>query len=359
MPELHFQAVFYDGQTPKAHAARVQVLNRDLVVRYDGAPAEIWLLDDVIILQRPRDGLEGIIGNWHKPDQQLLVDDIALFRQLINRIPKPTRRRDQLKIPLAILSIMAAFVIAVTIIIPYFATSFAPLIPFEWEAKLGKNMYAQWMDGEQICSHPEGIAALHTLQTKLPFKHTIQLAVMRSDKANAFTLPGGYIVLLEGLIREAESPEEVAGILAHELGHVYHRHILERTLNTVGIGLMVDMFTGGGGTAIYATSAILQLSFSREQEAEADRYALTLLDQNHINPTRMADFFSRAAKTKEGKQWQEMLEFLSTHPAAQARMDDIRQWAAEQKTDYQPVLSLPEWDALKNICADSTENRNL
>ncbi len=101
-----------------------------------------------------------------------------------------------------------------------------------------------------------------------------------------------------------------------------------------------------------ALSKLLQLSFSREQEAEADRYALTLLDQNHINPTRMADFFSRAAKTKEGKQWQEMLEFLSTHPAAQARMDDIRQWAAEQKTDYQPVLSQPEWDALKNICND-------
>nr|MBI3612912.1 M48 family metallopeptidase [Nitrospirota bacterium] len=106
-------------------------------------------------------------------------------------------------------------------------------IPTEWEQPIGEAARSQFLAGQTVVKEGPAVAALQEITKRLadaasgnPYK--FEVTVVRSDIVNAFALPGGYVVVFTGLLKKAESPEEVAGVLAHELNHVLLRHGLER-----------------------------------------------------------------------------------------------------------------------------------
>ena len=139
--------------------------------------------------------------------------------------------------------------------------------------------------------------------------------------ANAFALPSGTIVLTDELVALAEHDEEIEAVLAHEVGHVVHRHGLRQAIQNsmlaVGIVLLVGDLSAASGLVAALPTALAEASFSREFELEADEHARAYLELHGIDPARLAHLLVRMEESYgEGIE----IPFLSTHPATEDRI---------------------------------------
>ena len=143
--------------------------------------------------------------------------------------------------------------------------------------------------------------------------------------ANAFALPSGIVVITDQLVALAEGTDQVAGVLAHELGHVVHRHALRSVLQQAGVAVMIAA-TMGDVASISSLAAtlpvvVVELQYSRRFESEADAYAVSLLEKRGLPPEALAEMLERLS---EGAGEVEIPEYLSTHPDTQERIRAIR-----------------------------------
>jgi predicted Zn-dependent protease len=155
---------------------------------------------------------------------------------------------------------------------------------------------------------------------------------------NAVAGLGGRVVVYDGLIREAESPEELAGVLAHEIEHVKRRHIIQGLIaKLVTTGAFRYAFAGKGAPA----ELLLNLSFSRDEEREADEGGLERLRAAKIDAAGFLAFFERQAKQTSAA------ALLSDHPSNKGRSELARKYLGGPS---EPVLSPQEWRDLRGIC---------
>ena len=131
---------------------------------------------------------------------------------------------------------------------PQLLVAAAPLVPHQVARGLGEPM-AEMMAGEdKACRNPAGQRALTKLVARMQpregFVEPVRVRVSRSGQINAFTLPGGDVILMSGLIAAAESPDEVAGVLAHEFGHVQQRHPNQALIRHFGLGVFIEGLGG-------------------------------------------------------------------------------------------------------------------
>ena len=192
-------------------------------------------------------------------------------------------------------------------------------ISVEQEAKLGEIIFAQQKNGLKLVEG-ESLAMVRDIGEKLTrdSRYKFQFFVTDDVSVNAFAMPGGYVVMHTGLLQLAATPEEVAGVLAHEVQHVEQRHSLRGIAQSLGMTAAIGLLLGDISSIALLGGELLQLKFSRDHETEADREGLKVLVAAKINPAGMRDFFGKmAAQSKLD------LGFLSTHPASDERMADI------------------------------------
>jgi Zn-dependent protease with chaperone function len=201
-------------------------------------------------------------------------------------------------------------------------------IPVEWEQKLGESAYRDFLSHQEVMKDGPAVAALGEMTQRMtvqipdnPYK--FEVTVVKSDVVNAFALPGGYVVVFTGLMKKAESGEEVAGVLSHELNHVLQRHGLERIVKNLGLMTVMAIVFGDQqglvGMMKQFGVELLTLKFGREQESEADLKGLQLLQRAKIDPSGMIRFFERLSEKDEGR-----VEWLSTHPMSAARAERLK-----------------------------------
>ncbi|MBV8209343.1 MAG: M48 family metallopeptidase [Burkholderiaceae bacterium] len=145
--------------------------------------------------------------------------------------------------------------------------------------------------------------------------------------ANAFALPGGTVLVTDQLAELATDDAALAGVLAHEIGHVEKRHVLRQIISSSVVGVVIAMIAGDVSSVTVALPAALaQLSYSRDMEREADAYAVELLQQHSIPVEPFADLLQRLQKDSGGGAdgWG---RYLTTHPATEQRVAAIRQAA--------------------------------
>lgn len=168
--------------------------------------------------------------------------------------------------------------------------------------------------------------------TDLPYTFTI----LNDDKVNAFALPGGYVYITRGLLALAENEAEMAGVMAHEIGHVTARHTAQRysSAQAANLGLMVlgvlgsaaGVPSGVGQLASFGAQAALQ-SYSREQELEADRLGVRYLRRAGYSPKAMTSFFvkmqahARLERTMAGDKEETPHNIMATHPRTADRIN--------------------------------------
>lgn len=294
---------------------------------------------------------------------RLVVESPALIAALSARAPRLAARESgssRLALHWAGLLALSIAVLLATLWfgLPRFADEVARIVPRQWEAELGESLvgpvlraFAQLDDTEDVafCTAPGGVASLAELTRRLapaesPYPFVVRVANL--EMVNAFALPGGQILIAEGLLRIAESPDEVAGVLAHEMGHVLHRHSTAAIIEGLGLAFLFGLLLGDAGTGVLAgTSEVLvSLRFRREAESEADARALALLERAGVSSGGLADFFERMQR-KAGD-WPAVLRLLSTHPPTESR----RRLAKEHEAPGAPSLDEDEWRRLKAIC---------
>ena len=226
------------------------------------------------------------------------------------------------------------------------------LIPPEWEKQIGDSAMQDMLAHEEVVREGPAVDAVKEMTTRLteqiansPYRFTV--TVVKSPVVNAFALPGGSVVVFTGLIKEAKSPEEVAGVLGHELNHVLERHGMERIVKTLGVMAVAAIVFGDQqgliGLARQLGIEIVTLKYNRDQETEADLTGLRLLHKAKVDPAGMIAFFERLAQSEKDKQ---RVELLSTHPMSTLRAERLK---AELKTlpKFAPEPFALDWEAVQ------------
>jgi predicted Zn-dependent protease len=230
---------------------------------------------------------------------------------------------------LAVALVAALFWAIVDRALPFAAARVAEHIPMQAEATLGREALAGmdqfWLQPSQLAPDERAalagnLASLAALAGEAP-AYRLEFRASPVIGANAFALPSGIIVLTDELVKLAQADEEVLAVLAHELGHVRHRHVMRRLLEGSAIALLVAGVTGDVASATSLAAAaptlVLQTKFSRDNEREADAYAIDLLRRAGIEPHHFGAILARMeAQAPRGPM---LPTFLSTHPATQER----------------------------------------
>jgi Zn-dependent protease with chaperone function len=174
--------------------------------------------------------------------------------------------------------------------------------------------------------------------------YPFQIHVVESPEVNAFALPGGQIFLLTGLVKKAQSPEEVAGVLAHEMQHVLHRHVVRRSVQQMGLTIWISVLFGHGTFSGLAQQAgkVLNLSFSRSQESEADLDGARLLARANLPIQPLEVFFTRLAQ-EQGAAGGKAMAFISDHPASLDRVQALRDLAKTIEPKSPQGFSTIDW----------------
>ncbi|OZG71556.1 peptidase M48 [Hahella sp. CCB-MM4] len=285
----------------------------------------------------------------------------------------------------AVLFLVAFLIVAAPVSVFVFMDSITAVVarqvPVEWEEKIGKTAFGQYQVESNLLDSEEGEKAIAALTDPLinavqDDRFTYKIYVSDSPDLNAFALPGGYIVINAGLILAADNGEEVLGVMAHEISHVTEQHGVRNIIAATGTYTLIQaMFGDVSGllaTVVNAAPFLLNQSYSRDFEADADEKGLQLLQRAEINPTGMISFFEKIIEEEKKRMEQiedddtrELLEqsmgFLSSHPATEERIASLRKQLGTGEGDYRHLdtefLKLQE--LVRNFVADTGSDEEL
>lgn len=248
----------------------------------------------------------------------------------------------------AVCAVLAAIVVFAFLQVP---SAVARIVPPAVERRLGDAMVGDF--GKRLCNGPGGREALARLAERLgAASDDIDIQVANIPMVNAVTLPGGRIIIFDGLLKGAQSPDEVAGVVAHELGHVAHRDVLESLLRQLGLSVLLGGLDGNIGGY---TNALLSSAYSRGAEGRADDYAIDALNRTNISPLDTAKFFKRlGGEGPKDSRVSAVLGYLSTHPVSSTRSARFVAGSKGQHA-YTPALSADDWATLKTICSSDRD----
>lgn len=253
--------------------------------------------------------------------------------------------------------------------IPLFARLAAPLVPWAWEERLGRAIEPQILpffgEGKALkaCGKPSSPShvALQAMVERLAagadLPGPLRVDVLDTSTVNAFALPGGRIFIFRAIIDKADTPDEVAGVLAHEIGHVIHRDAMRAIINDSALSVVVGIALGdiSGGFTVGAMKSLLGSSYSRDHENQADQVSVALMRKAGADPKAINRFFRRISPL-EGKGGS-ALDLLRSHPLTEDRIKAVEALAAGGQSQTKPVLSETEWKALREICRETRENQ--
>lgn len=335
----------YDGETAARHDVLVgRAGNALLVTLPDGRELEVPAEKLVHVEQR---GADDVFGHADLQGWRLvLAEPSSDLASLLPARQRYGRLIDRVGLVPAVLVGLA--VSAAVLFLGFRAPQWlAPLVPQQWEERFGDTLVGDF--GGRFCTGPGGEVALRKLALRLsPKAEALNIRVVDINMVNAAALPGGNIVIFDRLLTEAGNPDEVAGVLAHEIAHIEERHVTESLIRSLGLGLIVSAF---GGTTGANVETLLAASYSRGSETEADERAIDALRRADISPLPTAAFFQRLAKAEASLgRIGEGLAYISTHPMSAERQRRFRDSAVQGRA-YRPSLSDEEWKSLREICS--------
>lgn len=361
-------AQYNDGQIARVRDCITDVVDGNLLIADpdSGESFEAWPAADVFPVHGRKNELR--VGCTGKPYGARLIysgpGDVQRARELLPALANKHRmeRGRQYRIvglaTAALVSVIAAYMVGV----PLLAAQIVNLVPPAWEMQLGNAAVAQIEGalkdeaGFEICDpDPNSLAnrAITRFATEAvagtgtPFVPDIK--VIRTTIPNAFALPGGHSYYFSALLKETQSADEFAGVMAHELGHVVHRHGMEQLIATSATGLLIGFILGdmtGISVAGAVGAALIDSSFSREAERQADRFAADVAKRMAFQPAALPRLLKRVAGDDDMSR---ALALFSTHPLTAEREAALEAMTVTNAS-LQPAFTPEEWQAIKTMC---------
>jgi len=177
-----------------------------------------------------------------------------------------------------------------------------------------------------------------------PLPYPVEVLVLDTPEINALSFPGGLIVVYTGLLWELENPEELAAVLAHELGHTVHRDSLKALARELGTTVLLSALGGQKAEAVVQRilRELVGARFSRAAEARADTFALDLLARAQLNPLHFASVLERLRRESRGPLGRFLL-YIDSHPELDSRIRGARERAARLGLREKPFAL--DWEA--------------
>jgi predicted Zn-dependent protease len=356
---------YLDGRTAARHPAMIRLMREGLEVTTPSTGTRLWAYRDLRQTQGFYKGEEVRLERGTEPPETLVIADSAFLESLHEAAPHvgsrfhdPRRRAARLRLTI----VAAVAVLAVTGAIylwgiPLLAAFVAPRVPVAWEESTGQAVIAHLAPVELRCADRALEEATGEMVRRLatagsPSPYTMRVYVVNRPVVNALAAPGGHVVVFRGLLRRTRSPEELAGVLAHELQHVLRRHATRAVIQDASTGLLLMALTGDAtGPLAYGLQAartIGGLRYSRRAEEEADVEGMNMLLAARVSPAGILAFLD-GLRQEEGDH-AGGLAYLSTHPPAADRVARLRTIAAAWKGTPEPLLPDEDWPALAARC---------
>jgi predicted Zn-dependent protease len=241
--------------------------------------------------------------------------------------------------------------------VPLLAGRLVGLVPTEWEARLGDTVASQMEaqlrkdSGFVVCdANPDSVANRAIMSfanaamegSGSPFAPTV--TIIKTDIPNAFALPGGRTYYFSALLDETENQDEFAGVLAHELGHVVHRHGMEQLIASAGTGALIGFVLGDMTGA--SVAAGLGSTLIDAPPRQADLYSAEVATRMAFQPAALPNLLDRVAKDDS---FSRAMALLSTHPLTDERRAELARFVIDQSALHKP-FSDAEWLAIKAMC---------
>jgi len=240
-------------------------------------------------------------------------------------------------------------VIAVLLLILFPASLLA--LTLTEESKYGREVYVEIARSAKFCSDPDISIYMSVIKNRLEpvanLSLPIKLTVIESNTLDAFATVGGYVFITTGIIETCDKEEELAGVLAHEFGHVGRRHVAKNLEKEkfINWGMLAAMLLGmlaptPEGKAAVMTSGMgagqaVALKYTREAEEDADRVGLTTAEKAGYNGLGTAEFLKKLKNTGIEKS---LPQYLLTHPYSEDRITKIDQSATITRTTVDDSL---------------------
>jgi Zn-dependent protease with chaperone function len=361
--------IFFDGMSARRQAVTVTLEADTLAIAAaDGTALARWPYAQVQRVPAAQHHLRlGLVDRGSSA--RLAIPDQAFGPAVEERLGVPDAELDRRELHRRhrvlewTIAAIAALLFLGIVGMPSLAEALLPFVPTSVEQSLGDSFDQRLVAGFKgpgafACGLGEaekpGQAAFLKLMGKLEAAATLPVklhpVVVRDlYTINAQATPGGHVYLLEGMLDFVNTPEELVGILAHELGHVAHRDAMRSFLHQAGISFIVsallgDVFSTGVG-AFTKVDEVLAARHTRREEAAADAYATELLRKMGHDPHDVALGFAHMMRNGDLGS----AALFATHPTNRQRIDAILA-TPPGKVTAGPFLAPDEWRALRGIC---------
>jgi len=355
---------YYDGRTSTRHAVTVFLTPSGLEISLSDGSRIFWPYHELTQTQGGYEHEPARLERGQTNPASLVVEDPGFLPSMRTIAQREGRQfRGLREFPRGARVIVLAGVASLALLgalmlwgIPALAELVTPLVPTTWETALGNSVIPELAPVDLRCGSRRLRENVDQIVTRLaaagpPTPYTFRVTIVESPVFNALAAPGGSIILFRPLVRSTETPEELAGVLAHEMQHVRLRHAtkaLVRDLSMAAIaGAVLGDVSGIGAFAVQAGRTLTTLHHSRGAEEEADREGMRLIQAAQIDPSGMIRFFETVkAKTANA----ELPGYLSTHPETDQRLARLKALAAEVPVHSTPLLPDGRWEDVKNLC---------
>lgn len=370
-PQATWKGTFYDGRSLIPQTVSIFVEQTGLTFQLAAGIHQHWPYAQIQQTQGRYSGEEvrlehgtGLCETLVIPNANILLAIHEIGGEEASHFHHPGTRRKRVYWTVA--AALAALPIVYAIFtwgVPSLAGPITAAIPISWETKLGKFVQQEFTEEDEVCQDPVLNETIVSIMDRLLMpmnerSYQFQVTVVDSPMVNAMAAPGGYLIVFRGLLQDTDSPEELAGVLAHEIQHVMLRHGMRLIVQHVSMAFIIAALSGdASGMLSYgfqAAQTLQALSYSREAENQADEQGLALLQQAGINPEGMMSFFDKLGEDEEDSS---PFRYFSTHPPTTERRDHLQDLASANSMHYRKFSVGQDWEMTRELCGtESGEN---
>ncbi len=346
------RATFFDGKTSSSHEVNFTIADKSIIGRIkDGTEVFNWSLKSLKLLQIHSENKPAIICNTeHDTEARIYIEDSNVYQSLSKELNNFHSIKKDIIAGWKTLIFMGIVVLCFALIpfwvVPTFSGEILKIIPSFITDDIGKNIMNPYLRKYKIVASTND-QVIHKIANRLN-SEDINIFVTNDKSVNAYALPGKRIILCCGLISFADSSNEIAGVIAHEVGHIRAKHPEKRFISNLGGLLLIGgRHNDSLGFVTSVTQAFVNSAYSRKDENTADIYATKTLHKVGIKTTALADFFKRAEKKyeKDSASNSELLSYFSSHPKTSERIKLF-----QEEGESKEILSPTEWKEFKNMC---------
>jgi Zn-dependent protease with chaperone function len=353
--ESSFEGRYYDGQTAVRQAAIVELLASGLQISAMGKPAVLWRYNAV---RFATDGTYGEPVRIENAAGEAVVIEAHNFFEALQQhgVTRTVIPLDLRSWPAVMLCCIAIIVIGSVLYISgvrWAADQAARFMPAWMEDRLGRSVITVLAPEQARCADTEHLLqpVEERLRAEAGPKQRFQVIYVNQAVVNAFAAPGGYIVVFRGLLDQTETPEEFAGVLAHEMQHVLLRHSTRAIAREFsGRALLTLMAVDATGTpsAVQAAARLTNLSYQRSDEEAADLAGAALLARARVRTDGLATLLRRLEANPAGGLV--AFRYLATHPATAERVDALEAETSRLSHTFIPLMTVEEWKTAREVC---------